>query len=279
MPIYDQSYRRYEARTPLHRVRFWPITREGLRLLLSRRLFLMFLLLCGLPFVGFAIYLYVVTQQGDGARMLPVGGPLFLRFYTLQMPLSLLLTTFAGAGLIAGDRRTGALAVYLSRPLTLRDYVAGKLGVLLALNLSITALPALLLYGAGLALLPEKLLTRAEAALGPAVALQGVLITVVVSLLALAVSAVSRSARAAGLAFFALLMLLDVVQALLTNIYDRPHFALISPQANLRALGEALLGGSAPALPWLLPAAALLLVGAGCLAVLGVRVRAVEIVT
>ena len=31
MPIYDQGYRRYEARSPLHQVRFWPITREALR--------------------------------------------------------------------------------------------------------------------------------------------------------------------------------------------------------------------------------------------------------
>ena len=34
MPIYDQGYRRYEARGPLRRVRFWPISREALRLLL-----------------------------------------------------------------------------------------------------------------------------------------------------------------------------------------------------------------------------------------------------
>ena len=32
MPIYDQGYRRYEARAPLHQIRFWPITREALRL-------------------------------------------------------------------------------------------------------------------------------------------------------------------------------------------------------------------------------------------------------
>ena len=30
MPIYDQGYRRYQARGPLRRIRFWPITREAL---------------------------------------------------------------------------------------------------------------------------------------------------------------------------------------------------------------------------------------------------------
>ena len=40
MPIYEQTYRRYEARAPLRTVRFWPITREALRLILARRAFL-----------------------------------------------------------------------------------------------------------------------------------------------------------------------------------------------------------------------------------------------
>ena len=29
MPIYEQTYRRYEARAPLTQLRFWPITREA----------------------------------------------------------------------------------------------------------------------------------------------------------------------------------------------------------------------------------------------------------
>ncbi len=40
MPIYDQGYRHYEARSPLHQARFWPITREALRLVLMKRAFL-----------------------------------------------------------------------------------------------------------------------------------------------------------------------------------------------------------------------------------------------
>ena len=45
MPIYDQGYRRYEARGPLHQIRFWPITREALRLILAKRAFLLLLAL------------------------------------------------------------------------------------------------------------------------------------------------------------------------------------------------------------------------------------------
>jgi len=48
--------------------------------------------------------------------------------------------------------------VYLSRPLTRRDYVLGKLGVLMLLNLSVTLVPALLLYLIALALAPDQFL-------------------------------------------------------------------------------------------------------------------------
>src|SRR4029450_6370299 len=106
MPIYEQSYRRYEARAPLRRVRFWPITREALRLILAKRAFLGLLLLGWLPFFGFVIYIYGVTRFGEGGRLLPLDGRLFARFFEWQLPLALLLTTFAGAGLIANDLRS-----------------------------------------------------------------------------------------------------------------------------------------------------------------------------
>ena len=68
-------------------------------------------------------------------------GAVFAQFLNWQILLGLLLTIFGGAGLIANDLRTGAILVYLSRPLTRRDYVLGKLCVLLALNLSSRSCP------------------------------------------------------------------------------------------------------------------------------------------
>ena len=50
---------------------------------------------------------------------------------------------------MANDLRTGAILAYLSRPLTRRDYVLGKLLVPLLLNLAVTLVPGLLLYVIG----------------------------------------------------------------------------------------------------------------------------------
>ena len=137
MPIYDQTYRRYEARGPLRALRFWPITREALRLVLVRRWFLALLAAAWLPFVVQVIRIYVVTRFPEANRILPVDGRLFGELLSWQAAFTMFVAIFGGAGLVANDLRTGAILVYLSRPLTRRDYVFGKLGVLLALNLSL----------------------------------------------------------------------------------------------------------------------------------------------
>jgi hypothetical protein len=195
------------------------------------------------------------------------------------MLLGLLLTTFGGAGLVANDLRTGAILVYLSRPLTRRDYVIGKLAVLLAINLFVTLVPGLLLYGVAVALAPAQFLTWDLAWLGPAVALHAIVLSLALSLPALAVSSLSRSARVAGLTFFGLLMGLDMVSGIVGAIGRWPATILFSIQACVNALGDALLGAPRDtALPWAYPALVLAAVAVASLAVLRSRVRAVEIV-
>jgi len=110
--------------------------------------------------------------------------------------------------------------------------------------------------------------------------LQSVVTSLVMSLVALAVSSLSRSARVAGLGFFGLVFGLEIVRGVLRALYDRPESALLSIQADLQSLGNAMFGITDRAfqLPWAYPAAVLLAVSLGCLAVLRARVRAVEIV-
>jgi ABC-2 type transport system permease protein len=280
LPIYEQTYRRYEARAPLRAVRFWPITREALRIILARRAFLGLLAFAWIPLVIRVVQIYVVTRFPEAGRLLPVDGRLFGEFLNQQIVLTLLLSIFGGSGLIANDLRTGAILVYLSRPLTRRDYVLGKLGVLLALNFAVTLVPGLLLYAIALALAPEQFLKWNLGWIGPAVVLHSVAVTLSVSLLALAVSSLSRNARVAGLGFFGLVAGLEVVRGVLAQGFGLEPAALLSLRADLRTLGAALFGVAerGPTLPWSWPAAVLLVVGLLCLVVLRSRVRAVEIV-
>jgi ABC-2 type transport system permease protein len=280
MPIYDQTYRRYEARGPLRALRFWPITREALRLILARRWFLALMAAAWVPFVVQVIRVYIVTRFPEANRILPVDGRLFGELLSWQAAFTMFVAIFGGAGLVANDLRTGAILVYLSRPLTRRDYVFGKLGVLMALNLAVTLGPALALYAAALALAPQLFWKWSLAWIGPAIVVESLAIALVMGLVVLAVSALSRSARVAGLGFFALLIGLDVARGILYALYRRPETALLSLQADLRALGVALFGltDRAVEIAWPYPAAVLAAVCLGCALVLRSRVRAVEIV-
>jgi ABC-2 type transport system permease protein len=281
MPIYDQGYRRYEARSPLHQVRFWPITREALRMILAKRAFLGLLAVAFVPFVVRVIQIYIVTRFPEAGRVLPIDGRLFGDFLNQQIGFTILLSIFGASGLVANDLRTGAILVYLSRPLTRRDYVAGKLLVPLLLNLAVTLVPGLALYLVGLALAPEQYLRWDLWWIAPAVVLHALAVSLVVSLVILAISSLSRSARVAGLSFVGLFFGLEMVRLVLQNGFHRREAVLLSLQADLKALGVALFGVVDRELdvPWVWPLLVLVLVCLGCLAVLRARVRAVEIVT
>ncbi len=281
MPIYDQGYRRYEARGPLHQIRFWPITREALRLILAKRAFLGLLAVSFLPFVVRVIQIYIVTRFPEAGRVLPIDGRLFGDFLNQQIGFTLLLSIFGASGLVANDLRTGAILVYLSRPLTQRDYIAGKLLVPLALNLAVTLVPGLVLYLVGLALAPEQYLKWELAWLAPAIIVHAVAVSLVVSLAVLAISSLSKSARVAGLGFVGLFFGLEMVRLVLQNGFNRKEAVLLSLQADLQALGVALFGVVDQQLdiPWGWPLLVLAVVSLGCLAILRSRVRAVEIVT
>lgn len=281
MPIYGQGYRRYEARGALRAIRFWPITREALRLLLARKAFLALLAISWVQLLFRVIQIWIVTQYPQAGRLLPIDGRLFGEFLNIQVAFVLFLMVFGGAGLIANDLRTGAILVYLSRPLTRRDYLLGKLSVLLGLGLFVTLVPALLLYVVGLALAPEHYLKVALLWIAPAIVLQSFVLVLPLGLLSLAASSLTRRAVAAGLSFFGFYTGLEMARGVLRQIFDQRWATLLSLQADLRSIGSALFGNTLrrfESVPWHEAALVLLLVCAACLSILRSRVRAVEIV-
>jgi len=281
MPIYDQGYRRYEARAPLRKARFWPITREALRLVLLRRWFLVLLTFPLGVFLWYVGRIYLATQIPEFGRILPADGRLFGEFLNVEIVFTILLSIFGASGLVATDLRTGAILAYLSRPLTRRDYVLGKLLVPLFLNLAVTLVPGLLLYGVGLSLAPELFLKWELAWIGPAIVAHAFSISLVVSLLTLAISSLSRSTRVAGLGLFGMIAGLEMMRLILQFAFRQKYAMLLSVQADLRAIGVALFGLTDRnlAVAWGWAALVLALLSLACLAVLRSRVRAVEIVT
>lgn len=154
MPVYDRRYRPWsgERRPPSAAVA--TIARYGLAELFGSRLLLVLFVACCLPVLVFASMIYVahnldalqVFEIRDAGKLRAmVAENLFFWLVFVQGNLAFVLTSFAAPTLIAPDAATGGLGLYLSRPIGRRDYVLGKLAVLL-LPLSAST------WGAGLLL-------------------------------------------------------------------------------------------------------------------------------
>src|SRR6187431_949657 len=144
-PVHDQSYRRYQgSRLPPGRA-WLVIARAGIRQLISRRPFLIGLLVAWLPFLVRTVQIYFVTGYPQASRLLPIDAKMFQNFVEFQGIFAFFVTVYAGAGLIATDRRANALQVYLSKPLLRMEYIGGKLCILLAALTFVLVIPSLLL--------------------------------------------------------------------------------------------------------------------------------------
>ena len=118
------------------------------------RFLVLFLALCFFYPVGCGTLIYL-SHNSPALAMLklqsnalpPIDGAFFYVFCVVQGVLALLLTAFVGPNLVSPDLSNGGLALYLSRPFSRAEYVAGKMAVLFVLLSLITWVPGLLLYG------------------------------------------------------------------------------------------------------------------------------------
>jgi len=242
MPIFDQSYRAYTGTRTGRAARIASIAWMGVRPPLKKRAFLLLLLVGLAPFVYRFVLLFLAdyanafnlpTQLGPGRSILPTStdAEYFHSFLFGQRYVLFVLTVWAGAGLVSDDIASGALPLYLSRPVGKLDYVVGKLMTLLVLGAVVTAAPVLLLW----LLLATKAVGTGQApplAIGLRSLLAAFGMMLVYDLLMLAISSLSGSWRVAGIAFTALFLVSSVVSQVLR--------AVPVPGASLVSLGQVL---------------------------------------
>src|SRR5262249_39073429 len=115
-------------------------------------------------------------------------------FFTVEMYIIMLLVVVTGPGLISRDLRFNALPLYFARPLTRLDYFMGKLGVIGALMAGVAVVPAVFAYIVGVCFsLDLKVVKDTYRVLLGSIA-YGVVITLSVGMLMLALSPLSRRA-------------------------------------------------------------------------------------
>ncbi len=88
---------------------------------------------------------YVSESVTQASALLGPKPETFRDFLEQQNFFVFLIAVYVGSGLIAQDRKANALQIYLSKPLTRLDYIAGKMTILATFLLFVTWLPAMLL--------------------------------------------------------------------------------------------------------------------------------------
>lgn len=278
MPIHDQGYRRYTGDRRLHARGWWVIARAGILARLRERRFLGLLLFAWSLFVVRAVQLYIGTTIVRASFFAPTVET-FQTFLNQQRLFVFFITIYVGAGLIASDRQSNALQIYLSKPISRHDYIGGKLLTLAIFLFAVTWVPAMLLLLLQILFTGSLDFVAGNLRLIPAIAAASSLHVLLATLTMVALSALSKSRRFAAMLYAAVVIFAGALSAVLEGTTRNPLWVLISPQNTLRLINDAIFGiAAANALPVVLGAFVLFALMALCVLVLERRVRAVDVV-
>lgn len=153
MAVYKRSYRAYRGAVTPRWSRFAVLARYGFATLFESRPFTAYAVMCLVPFLGALGFIYVVHNASVQAllnvrfgRQPLIDNNFFLGFLVVEGWMGFLLTAWAAPGMITKDFANHSIQLYLSRPLSRAEYLAGKITVLATLLSFITWIPGLLLF-------------------------------------------------------------------------------------------------------------------------------------
>jgi hypothetical protein len=281
-PIHDQSYRRYEgSRQPPGRG--WTvILSSGLRAMLNKKLFLGLLVIAWIPFIVRTVQIYVVVMYPVAAQlpMAAVDPKMFMNFLEQQSVFVFFITIYAGAGLIANDRRANALQIYLAKPLLRMEYIGGKLAVLVIYLLLVTLVPAILLLIMQILFSGSLDFLRAHPYILPAIVLASLVRVFVASFTMLALSSLSKSTRYVAVLYAGTIFFTEAMYGVLTLVTGSTRVAWVSITGNLARITDLVFRQPARyETPAIVSALVLLGLVVISISVLERRVRGVEIVS
>ena len=280
MPIHDQGYRHYTGeRVPPGR-RWTVILKAGVRTMFAKKSFIGLLLLAWAPFVVRAVQIYLAANIPQAAAILRVTPGMFKDFLLQQDIFVFFITVYVGAGLIANDRRANALQIYLSKPLTRIEYIAGKLAILMTFVLLVTGVPALVLLLVQVLFAGDLTFFKANLHVIPAIVLFAFVEALTASMAMLALSSLSKSARYVAVLYTAVIFLTQAIYGVLRAITGDTAVAWVSVSGNLTQLAGVLFRVPLDYhTPWPVSLGVIAALIVACGVILERRVRAVEVVT
>jgi ABC-2 type transport system permease protein len=153
MAVYEHTYKQYLGKLTPEWSRFLVIPRHAFRDVFKSKLFTAFFVVCFVPLLIEAILIYLhhnvnalAIMRVNVRELIPIDASFFETFVNLQSGFAFFVALLVGPPLVARDLRNNALPLYLCRPFSRTEYVAGKMSVLLILLSAITWVPQLLLF-------------------------------------------------------------------------------------------------------------------------------------
>ena len=277
--LHDQTYRRYTGTRRTQGSAWGVIALTGLRGLVRKKFFLVVMLFSWAQFVVRAVMLYLAANFPQMEVLAPTP-EMFREFFEQQGFFVFVVTVYVGAGLISTDRRVHALQIYLSKPLTRVEYIAGKLAILLVLLLVVTWIPAMTLLLLQVVFAGNVTFLRENLFLVPAMTLFGLLYALMASFTMLALSSLSTSARYVAVLYAGALLFTEAIFGTLRAVTGSSWLSWLSFRANLAQVGDVVF--RIPPrydTPWAVSLAVVIGVIIVSAWVLERRVRGVEVVT
>jgi ABC-2 type transport system permease protein len=279
MPIHDQSYRHYEGQHQPRGGGWWVIASAGIRTMIGKKAFLGLLLLAWLPFFVRAVQIYLASNYPQ-LSVLAATRETFHEFLQQQATFVFFITIWVGAGLVANDRRANALQIYLAKPLTRGEYVAGKFLILATFLLMVTWLPAVLLLILQMLFAGNFTFIRTNIYLFPAITVYSFLQVLLFSFVMLALSSLSKSSRYVAVLYAGVYFFTEAIYLVMWAITRNSQFSWLSFGASLRQVGNVIFRLPPQyETPWVVSLLVVLGLIGVCIWVLERRVRGVEVVT
>jgi ABC-2 type transport system permease protein len=279
VPIHDQSYRRYGGeRQPAQRA-WLVIAKSGIQQFLRKRPMIGILFGSQIALMVRLVAFYLSESITQAQALLGPSAKTFRDFLEQQNFFVFLIAVYVGSGLIAQDRKANALQIYLSKPLTRLDYIAGKMTILGAFLLFVTWLPAMLLLLGQILLSGSLDFARNNAILFPAITLFSFLEVFIVCCAVLALSSLTTSTRYVAVMFAGVMFFSDAIYGTLRMVTGSTAVSWVSFTGSLAQVGDAIFRQP---LRYTTPVAVsfivLLALVAVSISVLERRVRGVEVV-
>ena len=185
------------------------------------------------------VQIYAATSLPQAAFLAP-DAQMFRQFLQQQEVFLFFITVYAGAGLIATDRRANALQIYLSKPLSRLEYIFGKLAILAIFLLFVTWLPAVFLLLIQILFSGSFKFFLDNLFLFPAITIFSFIQVVTVASAMLALSSLSNSSRYVGVLYTGLIFFSQALYGIVYAITRDSSLGWISPANALNRIGDAI---------------------------------------